>query len=265
MKYVEKMKFTTAATSNTLINGDCIEIMGNMDANSVDLILVDPPYGTTAHKWDTVLDLPTMWRRVKTVLKPNGLVVFTSSQPFTTTLISSNIEMFQQTLVWNKRFAADFVLSKKRPLTIHEDIVIFGCGIGKTCYNPQTTSREEPIKSGGKIKPSYLTVNGKWDSSSVKKVYTTKLPESIINISNRSEKRGHHPTQKPVGLMEYLIKTYSNSGDTVLDFTMGSGTTGVACVNTGRNFIGIELDSKYYETACNRVFNAVELLKENHD
>lgn len=264
MKYVEKMKFTTAATSNTLINGDCIEIMGNMDANSVDLILVDPPYGTTAHKWDTVLDLPTMWRRVKTVLKPNGLVVFTSSQPFTTALISSNIEMFQQTLVWNKRFAADFVLSKKRPLTIHEDIVIFGCGIGKTCYNPQLTKRDTPIKKGSNRKPSFLSATGEWDDFACK-TYTEKLPESIINISNRSEKRGHHPTQKPVGLMEYLIKTYSNSGDTVLDFTMGSGTTGVACVNTGRNFIGIELDSKYYETACNRVFNAVELLKENHD
>jgi len=258
---IKQEDFTGTLPSNSLVNGECLKMMEHIQKQTVDLVLVDPPYGTTAHKWDSVLDLDTMWRRIKTVLKPTGLAVFTSSQPFTTTLIHSNTGMFKYCSVWNKRCAANFALSKKRPLTIHEDIVVFG-GV-KTCYNPQLTKRDVPVKKGSGRKPSFLRVNGAWNDDGGK-IYTDKLPVSIINISNRSEKRGHHPTQKPVGLMEYLIKTYSNSGDTVLDFTMGSGTTGVACVNTGRNFIGIELDSKYYETACNRVASATELLKENH-
>jgi site-specific DNA-methyltransferase (adenine-specific) len=229
--------------------------MKEIPSGSVDSIIADPPYGTTACKWDSVIDLELMWKEVRRIVKPTGAIVMTASQPFTTTLISSNIKEFKFCWVWDKKFAGNFALSKWQPQKIHEDIVVFS---NKTLqFNPQTTKRDVVIKKGGNA--------CNWESSSIKhakdeyknKIYEYKNPESIIHISSRSENRGLHPTQKPVALMEYLIKSYTNEGEIVLDFTMGSGTTGVACVNTNRKFIGIERDEKYFVLAKNRIESTI--------
>ncbi len=241
--------------TTTLYNGDCLEVMKGMEAQSVDLVLTDPPYGTTACKWDSVIPFEPMWEQILRVAKDNAAVVFTASQPFTTSLIMSNPKIFRFAWVWDKQFAGNFALAKYQPQKIHEDIVVFS---KEPCvFNPQKTKRDVPIKKGG-------NKTSKWESSKIAhakdeyigKTYEYKNPESIIHISSRSEKRGLHPTQKPVALCEYLIHTYTNEGDTVLDFTMGSGSTGVACVNTGRNFIGIELDNTYFGIAQKRIAEA---------
>jgi site-specific DNA-methyltransferase (adenine-specific) len=228
--------------------GDCLQEMKNIDTGSIDMILADPPYGTTDCKWDTVIPLEPMWEQLKRIIKPNGAIVMTASQPFTTTLIASNIKMFKYCWVWDKIKPSGFQTAKFRPMMRQEDIVVF-CK-GATKYYPIMTDREKVKKS----KP-YKTS----DSSPLKysdgknRVYTQKYPQSIIEVSNANQKGKLHPTQKPVALMEYLIKTYTKEGETVLDFTMGSGTTGVACMNTNRNFIGIEIDENYFAIAKEKV------------
>jgi site-specific DNA-methyltransferase (adenine-specific) len=240
-----------------LILGDCLEKMQDIESGSVDLILTDPPYGTTACKWDSVIPLEPMWAQLKRIIKSNGAIVLTASQPFTTTLISSNITGFAFCWVWDKCFAANFVQAKRQPLKDHEDVVVFTKTGQQPFYYPQMTKRDTPIKKGGnkqsKAIPIAQTTNAKLFSST-KKEYLEKYPTSQIRFNCR-DFRGLHPTQKPVALMEYLIKTYTNEGETVLDFTMGSGTTGVACVNTNRNFIGIEMDDKYFQIAQDRIAN----------
>lgn len=235
-----------------LRQGDCLEIMKSIPDQSVDMVLTDPPYGTTACKWDSIIDLPLMWEQLKRIIKPNGAIVMTASQPFTTTLIASNMKMFKYCWVWEKSRFANQMLAKKQPLKIHEDVVVFYKNFG--IYNPQGLIRVDKItKQGSRITDN----NGGGVRSTEYKQEYTNYPRSIQAF--KSEGKTIHSTQKPVDLMEYLIKTYTNEGETVLDFAMGSGTTGVACINTNRNFIGIELDTHFFTIAKARIEGA------NHD
>lgn len=231
-----------------LYRGDCLEVMPRLEP--VDLVLADPPYGTTACKWDSVIPLDEMWDAIPR--NDNTPVVMTASQPFTTTLIGSNLKEFRYCWVWDKRFASNYPLAKRQPMKVHEDVAVFSRATHS--YLPQMTKRDKPIKKGANN--GARVFGGKLNREDYKgKVYDEKYPESVIEFSSRAEKRGLHPTQKPVALMEYLIRTYTNQGDAVLDFTMGSGTTGVACLNTGRKFIGIELDERYFAVAKARLQN----------
>lgn len=229
-----------------LIQGDCLEKMQDIEDGSIGLILTDPPYGTTACKWDSIIPLEPMWKQLKRIIKKNGAIVMIASQPFTTKLISSNYEMFKYCWVWDKKQHANFASAKYQPLKIHEDVVVFGSGSGS--YKPITTKGKNRSKGGRKEKAGVFgMISGeKYENN----IY---YPKSIIEISNAKKTGLVHPTQKPIPLMEYLIKTYTNENETVLDFTMGSGTTGVAACNLNRSFIGIELDPNYFKIATDRI------------
>ncbi len=238
-----------------LMFGDCLERMKEIESGSVDMILTDPPYGTTACKWDSIIPLEPMWEQLKRIIKPNGAIVMTASQPFTTTLIASNMDMFRYELIWDKTFGMG-QNAKRMPIKSHENICIFYKKL--PIYNPQMEEKEHfrPPPKTYKTELMDLSSCGR----DLKHLASgLKYPVSIYRLSSRVAECNPihriHPTQKPVELMEYLIKTYTNEGETVLDFTMGSGTTGVACVNTGRKFIGIELDPTYYGIACDRVLS----------
>ncbi len=230
-----------------LIQGDCLEKMKEIEDGSVDMILADPPYGTTACKWDSIIPLEPMWGQLKRVIKPNGAIVMTASQPFTTTLIASNMKMFKYCWVWDKKIPSGMSYARFQPMRQHEDVIVF-CD-AKTVYNRQMVKRDKPIKGGGMTKGE---VSNNHKLKALNKTYTHKNPTTIITF-DKIRKGSQHPTQKPVALMEYLIKTYTNEGETVLDFTMGSGTTGVAAKNLNRNFIGIELDENYFQIAKDRI------------
>lgn len=238
--------FDIQADGLQLMHGDCLERMAEIPDGSVDMVLCDPPYGTTACKWDTVIDLPAMWAQLWRIAKPNAAVVMTASQPFTTTLISSNMKQFKYCWVWDKKAAANVLAARYAPLKVHEDIVVFSGN-----YRPQMVAGKGRWK-GGKKAASDI------DGASIPDKYWSDqyYPKSILEFSNAVRVGKVHPTQKPVALMEYLIKTYTLEGETVLDFTMGSGTTGVACKNLSRQFIGIELDPIYYATAAGRILGA---------
>jgi site-specific DNA-methyltransferase (adenine-specific) len=245
--------------------GDCLDVMQGIPDGSVDLILCDLPYGITDCKWDSVIPFEPLWDAYKRILTERGAVVLTASQPFTTDLINSNRVWFKYCSVWEKTRSMGFVHAKNKPLKIHEDIVVFSPGTtvhsaqSKTrmTYNPQMQEgkpysrvhRQDPRgdKWGGEGRASYAgnvcTNDGK------------RYPTSVLKFANPNNST-IHPTQKPVPLFEYLIRTYSNEGDTVLDNCMGSGTTGVACVNTGRNFIGIEKDPEFFQIAQKRIQEA---------
>ena len=228
---------------NKIYNIDCLEGMKYIDDKSIDMILCDLPYGTTACKWDAIIPLDVLWREYERIIKDNGAIVLTASQPFTTMLINSNIKLFKYCWVWEKEQGVNFLMAKKQPLKVHEDICVF---YKKQCtYNPQMTMGKPYISGKG----DSGEVTGK-----VKKIQTentgTRYPKSIIRFNRE---RGLHPTQKPVSLFEYLIKTYTNEGDLVLDNCMGSGTTAIACINTNRNYLGFELNKEYYEIAKNRI------------
>lgn len=311
-----------------LMHGDCLERMKEIPNGSVDMILTDPPYGTTACKWDSIIPLEQMWSEIERITKPNAYIVMTASQPFTTKLISSNIDNFSHQWVWDKCMSANPLLSKKMPMKNFEDIVVFcfnynkyderrsyfksvldfigrpkshiiketnqgldhcfRCGSTqfdmptegnydllvltygidamdgflpyreipnhKRTYNPQMVTRGEPVKKGfkGKLKEDSFMGGIEIDTRSFNNEY---YPQAIIKINNR-RKGNAHPTQKPVALMEYLIKTYTNESETILDFTMGSGSTGVAAKNLNRKFIGIELDESYFNIAKERIEKA---------
>ena len=234
-------------TSNIqLFQGDCLEVMKNIPDKSVDLVLTDPPYQVTACKWDSIIPLEPMWKELKRITKDSAFSVFTSSQPFTTTLISSNIDDFKYCWVWEKNRATNFPNAKRRPLTAHEDIVVFNKG--SIWYNPQKTTGHTPTNSAKGATQGQI-----YNGNTIRNYEggdTTRYPRTVIRFDCE---RGLHPTQKPVALMEYLIKTYSNEGMTVLDFTMGSSTTAIASLNTNRNFIGIEKDENYFNIGVNRV------------
>ena len=249
MMYTQDIKEDTI----WLMKGDCLERMKEIPDGSVDMVLADPPYGTIDCKWDSIIPLEPLWEQLKRIIKPNGAIVMTASQPFTTILIASNMRDFKYCWVFEKSLPVGHGYAKYRPMSNHEDIVVF-CD-GTTTYNPQMTSREktrvytrkEASLSGSSSMVSHdgktRTLNGKY-------------PVTIQRFNTSNQKEKVHPTQKPVALMEYLIKTYTLEGETVLDFTMGSGTTGVAAKNLNRNFIGIELDEKYFEIAKKRIEEA---------
>ena len=232
-----------------LILGDCLELMKEIPDRSIDMVLADPPYGTTACKWDTVIDLAPMWEQLKRVIKPNGAIVMTASQPFTSALVMSNPRMFKYCWVWNKKQGGNPLNAKRQPLRVTEDIVVFNSG----GYIPQMrTGRMR--KKGGINKQPETTGAVNLDYVSYSDQY---YPTNILDFPNCANKKYLvHPTQKPVALMEYLIRTYTNEGESVLDFTMGSGTTGVAAKNLGRKFIGIELDQGYFDIAVKRIGEA---------
>lgn len=243
-----------------LLKGDCLEVMDALIAEGVkvDAIITDPPYGTTACKWDSIIPFELMWERLHKLVKDNGAIIFTAAQPFTSALIMSNPKEFRHSWVYKKRCASNFAQAKYAPMKEHEDVLVFGKS--KPAYYPIKEARVGSGSSRVKYKFSEATrhksgefvgaMNGLFDDVAEDMRY----PSSVQEFNNRAKgDRGYHPTQKPVALMEYLIKTYTNEGETVLDFTMGSGSTGVAAVNTGRNFIGIELDDKYFEIAKERI------------
>ena len=229
-----------------LIHGDCLVEMRSIPDKSIDMILCDLPYGTTACKWDVVIPFDLLWEQYKRVINNRGAIVLFGSQPFTSALIMSNVKEFSHSWVWNKRFAANYPLAKKQPMKIHEDVAVFGHG-----YKPIMVKRDKPIKKGAN-KGAPIFNKGLENPLYKGKTYVEKYPESIINFEKRKE-HSYSPTQKPVALLEYLIKTYTLEGETVLDNCMGSGSTGVACINTKRNFIGIEKDDKYFEIARARI------------
>ena len=219
----------------TLYQGDCLDILPTLEAGSVDAVITDPPYGTTACHWDSVIPFEPMWAGIKHVLKARGTAVLFGSQPFTSALVMSNASWFRCEWVWRKQAGTGYLNANRQPIKNHESVVVFALGLHT--YNPQKRKaaayRATRGAVGGFVRDKtvggYLTINAE---------------------------TGLHPTQKPIPLMEYLIKTYTNPGDTVLDFTMGSGTTGVAAMKTGRRFIGIELDPNYFQIAHERIANA---------
>ena len=237
-----------------LYKGDCLEVMKTIPDGSIDAIITDPPYGTTACKWDSVIDFDLMWEQLNRIIKPNGAIVLHSSQPFTSALVMSNPKMFKYDWIWKKPKGTGHLNAKRMPMNDFENISVF---YKKQCtYNPQFVDGEpykridaskNSLNKGcyGKVKESYSTISsGK------------RYPKRVLDFQSDSQRFGSlHPTQKPVALMEYLIKTYTNEGETVLDFTMGSGSTGVAAKNTNRDFIGIEMDDNYFNIATERINN----------
>jgi site-specific DNA-methyltransferase (adenine-specific) len=276
------MKLSKMQLSLQLLFGDCLEEMDKISDGSVDLICTDLPYGTTDRKgvegkgnnrlleWDTVIPLDQLWEQYRRILKPLGTVVLTADQPFTSQLILSNLEWFKYEWIWKKKKTTGFLLANYRPMKCTEDVVVFSPGgaaaasrNGKNMtYNPQGLI-EKNVKKKNSAKrlgnflhnPEHMGKNNKLLHETEYEQKYTNYPSEIIEFG--LDTGNTHPTQKPVALMEYLIKTYSNEGETVLDNCMGSGTTGVACMNTNRNFIGIEMDEEYYRIAKERIENAV--------
>lgn len=235
----------------TLLQGDCLELMKQVPDKSIDLILCDLPYGTTANKWDTVIPFDKLWAQYKRIIKDNGAILLFSQMPFGANLIMSNPKMFRYEWVWLKPNSnAGFLNAKKMPMRRHENILVFYKHL--PTYNPQMVSgkpyTDERTRRNGSI--NYGNTNDK--------IFTTvnegtRYPSDYVEIKTVPNGKNVHPTQKPVELLEYLIKTYTNEGDVVLDNCMGSGSTGVACQNTNREFIGMELDEKYFNIAKERI------------
>lgn len=231
--------------------GDCLQILPTLKSNSVDMVLVDLPYGTTACKWDSIIPLDKLWEQYNRICKEDGVMVFTAAQPFTTILAASNIQNFRYEWIWEKPQGTNPMNAKVMPLKSHENILVFYRK--KPIYNPQmwySTPYSGFSSDTSKIGEVYGSAKSKHRDNPD----GSRYPKTILKFK---QEKGLHPTQKPVDLMEYLIKTYTNSGDVVLDNTMGSGTTGVAAVRSGRNFIGIEMDQEYYEIAKQRIESTV--------
>ena len=237
---------------NKIYLGDCLEVMKQIDDQSIDMILCDLPYGITACKWDAIISFDLLWEQYKRIIKDNGAIVLTAAQPFTSALVMSNIKMFKYEWIWDKKISSGMSYARFQPMRQHENIIVF-CN-GKTIYNPQMVKRDKPIKGGGMSKGE---VTNNQNLIALKKTYNYKNPTTII-IEDKIRKDSLHPTQKPVALFEYLIKTYTNEGDLVLDNCEGSGTTGIACINTNRNFILIEKEEKYVEIAKKRVQDRIK-------
>ena len=238
---------------NTVHQGDCLELMKDIPDGSVDLILADLPYGTTNCKWDTIIPFEPLWEQYKRAIKPNGAIVLTASQPFTSALVMSNPKMFKYEWVWQKTMAGNFFNANKEPMKKHENILVFYKKPPQ--YNPQM-SYGKPY-SEKKERKRYYGAFARDKTTSIKPTINkgTRYPSTVQLFSNGNNRNNGHPTQKPVALFEYLIKTYTNEGDLVLDNVAGSGTTGVACQNTGRNFILMEQEPDYVEIIKQRLAN----------
>ena len=234
-----------------LMHGDCLELMKDIPDRSVDMILCDLPYGTTACKWDSIIPFEELWKGYCRIIKDDGAIILFGSEPFTSILICSQISLFRYDLIWDKQKGCDFLNANRKPLKSHENILVF--------YKKSPTYNKQYWYS-----TPYKKINGNKKQSSVyhdshdvdtESTDGKRNPLSILSFPRDGNRV--HPTQKPVALLEYLIKTYTNVGETVLDNCMGSGSTGVACVNTNRRFIGIELDDKYFEIAKQRIDAAI--------
>jgi len=251
--------------SKKLYNQDMFHVLGNIEPQSVDLLLTDFPYGTLnkRNEWDVIIDYEQFWKYVDKICKPNAAIISTAQQPFTTKLISTNYSMFRYCLIWEKSKATGYLNSKRMPLKAHEDIVVF---YKKLCtYNPQMTEGT-PYDKGTAVRDT--EAYGKQTKAiHVKNDTGMRFPRSVLYFKTAESEGKFHPTQKPHSLMKYLVKTFSNENDVVLDPCMGSGTTGVACVNTNRKFIGIELDKNYFDIAKKRIsdteFENAGLKKKN--
>ena len=249
--------------NSKIYQGDCLEVMDELISLGVkfDAIITDPPYGTTACKWDSVIPFDEMWDRINKLIKSNGAIVLFGNEPFTSCLICSNLKGFKYRWDWNKKIPSGMGYAKYRPMQQTEDICVFTKNGEKTIYYPQMIKRDKLIKSGGNSVRTSIYDGNKTgfkcmgEGKEYKKTYEYKNPTTLIEF-DKIRRGSLHPTQKPVPLLEYLIKTYTNEGDLVLDFTMGSGSTGVSALNTNRRFIGIELDEKYFNIAKERIEEA---------
>ena len=268
-----------------ILNGDCLELMKDIDDSSIDLILCDLPYGTTDRsgvdkngknrilEWDCIIPLDELWVHYKRIIKPKGVIVLTADQPFTSKLVMSNLSWFRYEWIWKKRKTTGFLHANYRPMKQTEDILVFSSSYASAAsgksntnmtYNPQDLV-EKIIKKKNSAKrlgnflhnPEHMGEGNKLLGESEYTQKFTNYPSEIIEFGSDGN---IHPTQKPVSLMEYLIKTYSNEGDLVLDNCMGSGTTGIACINTNRQFIGMEMDIKYFEMAKNRIEEHIKIV-----
>ena len=247
---------------NQIFNEDCLEWMKRIPDWSIDCIITDPPYWSTACRWDHVIPFEPMWKELKRIIKPNGAIVLFWSEPFSSALRMSNIKMYKYDWKWEKHKPSNFALAKKQPMKYYEDIIVFYKK--QPTYNPQMQKREsERIKQWQKVDYIKTSIN-KWELNSLKTVSKSfneydanlKLPSMNLKINavqSNSKEKVWHPTQKPVALIEYLIRTYTNEWETVLDFTIGSWTTAIACINTNRNYIGFELDKWYFDIANERI------------
>ena len=232
-----------------LLHGDCLQLMDDIPDGSIDMILTDPPYGTTACKWDSIIPLEPLWKQLNRIIRGNCPIALMGTQPFTTTLISSNPKSFKYCWIWEKNFSTNFLHAKRQPLRKTEDIIIWHNGA--SFYYPIKTTGHAPTQSARGSSDGVLwhgTNRRNYDGGD-----TTRYPTNLLKFDAPAPTSRLHPTQKPVALMEYLIKTYTVEGETVLDFAMGSGTTGVACKNLNRNFIGIELDEGYFNISVDRI------------
>lgn len=251
-----------------IYNNDCFEIFKELKDNSVDMVCVDPPYGTTSIKWDNILNFTKMWKELNRIVKPKGNILVFGSQPFSSLVVTSNLKQFRYELIWNKNKCGSPGLAKIRPQKVHENIMVFSQESGCT-YNPimevgdayERNSKNPEGYGSGKNTHGYGFGKKKTMSS---KNSGTRYPKSILHASrNFSAQQTVHPTQKPTNLLNWLIMTYSNPNDVVMDFTMGSGSCGVSCVLTGRDFIGIELEKEYFDIAEQRINNINELEKNS--
>lgn len=237
-----------------LWKGDCLELMKDIPDKSVDAVICDLPYGTTACAWDSIIPFDKLWEQYNRIIKDKGAICLFGAQPFTSVLVNSNIKNYKHHWIWDKGRGTGFQVAKYRPMMQTEDIIVFASRKGRICYYPQMVKLDKPKKYS--FASSSNGTNPLANFNKRKYEVTHKYPINIISI--KKESKNFHPTQKPVSLIEYLIKTYSNEGDLILDNTMGSGTTGVACVNTNRKFIGIELDENYFNIAKKRIYDAYQ-------
>lgn len=233
--------------------GDCLDLMQNIPTSSIDMVLCDLPYGTTRCRWDSVIDLPKLWSEYKRIIKANGAIVLTAQTPFDKVLGASNLEMLKYEWIWEKTQATGHLNAKKMPLKAHENILVFYKDL--PTYNPQKTTGHKPINSYTKyVKTQNNTeLYGEMKQEILGGGETDRYPRSVLLYASDKQKVCLHPTQKPLALMEYLIATYSNEGETILDNCAGSGTTGLAAKNLNRNYIMIEKDLKNYEICINRL------------
>jgi len=258
---IEKLKYEAQNTTAPAITysecyaqvflGDCLELYKNIEPKSIDLILTDLPYGTTACKWDTIIPFDKLWGMVNYLLKPNGAFITTASQPFTSALVMSNPKMFKYEIIWEKSKHSNFALVNRQHLKTHENILIFSKG--KYTYNKQMEVRVNKNRQKYAINTTNRKSDGIYGEIKGQIKFNSQDLKSPQSIQYFVSERGLHPTQKPVALFEYLLKTYSNEGMTIFDPCMGSGTTGVACKNLNRNFIGIEKDENYFKIAEQRI------------
>ena len=240
---------------NKIYNTDCLDGMKLIPDKSVDMILCDLPYGTTACKWDTIIPFEPLWEQYKRIIKPNGAIVLTASQPFTSALVMSNIKWFRYEWIWQKQKGSNYANANKMPMKAHENVLVFYKSL--PTYNPQKTDTGNSYYRKGGIRKSPTKVMGEKSPAGnylTDGIRNGRFPLSVQKISSEGMDKGnYHPTQKPVALFEYLIKTYTNEGETVLDNCMGSGTTAIACINTNRNYIGFELSEEYCKIAEERI------------